>query len=159
MQLHYFKECKTLDEVKAKYKQLAMLHYPDRGGSKEIMQAINAEYEAIRKDPVFEFASQKEESKQDFVEFPVIIDQIIGFSGITIELCGSWLWLSGSTYLYKEDLKRMGFFWAREKKLWYWRPHTAKSSNHRPLTLDAIRAKYGSDMYRGTGQKELEERA
>jgi len=40
----YFKNCKTINEVKTLYKKLAMENHPDRGGDTAIMQAINREY-------------------------------------------------------------------------------------------------------------------
>ena len=112
MKTNYFNECKNLDEVKAVYKKLAMKHHPDRGGDTIIMQEINNEYEEIKSDPFFNFSSQKDEAKQDFLEFPDIIDQVIGFKCIVIELCGNWVWLSGQTYPYKEELKKIGFLFA-----------------------------------------------
>ena len=156
MKTNYFKECKTLDEVKAMYKKLAMAHHPDRGGDTVIMQQINSEYESIKNDPFFKFADQKDEAKQDFAEFPDIINQVIGFKGVIIEVCGNWVWLSGQTYPYKEELKKIGFLFAFEKKLWYWRPHDFKSSNRKPLSIDAIRDKYGSDVVRPNLKLELE---
>ena len=41
--MFYFANIKNLDELKAQYRRLAMMYHPDRGGSVEIMQAINAE--------------------------------------------------------------------------------------------------------------------
>jgi hypothetical protein len=156
MNAYYFKFCKTLEEVKALYKKLAMKHHPDRGGETRVMQAVNAEYESIRKNPFFKFDTRKEESQRDFVEFPDIINKIISYKDITIELCGNWIWLSGATYEYKDVLKEIGFLFAGEKKLWYWRPHDYKSANRKPITIDAIRSKYGSDVYAHTPKKEIE---
>lgn len=45
--MKYFANIKTLDELKAQYRRLAMQYHPDRGGSTEIMQQINAEYERL----------------------------------------------------------------------------------------------------------------
>jgi len=48
MKTTYFINCKTLDEVKKLYKNLALQHHPDRpGGNTEVMQRINAEYKSI----------------------------------------------------------------------------------------------------------------
>ena len=56
MKTNYFSKCKTLDEVKKLYKQLALFHHPDRpDGNIVIMQRINQEYESIMKDPRFKF--------------------------------------------------------------------------------------------------------
>jgi len=133
-----------------------LLHHPDRGGSTITMQEINLEYESIKNDPFFNFYGQKEEAKQDYVEFPDIINQVIGFKGLVIELCGNWVWLSGTTYPYREQLKEIGFFFAYEKKLWYWRPHNFKSNNRKPIPIDEIRIKYGSDVFQPSYKMELE---
>lgn len=158
MKTNYFSGCASLDEVKQRYKQLALENHPDRGGDKRVMQEINAQYEAIKKNPSFKFWKEKEESRKDFTEFPSIISMIIGLEGITIELCGNWIWISGATFRYKQQLKKAGFFFAGEKKLWYWRPHDYKSANRKPIPIEEIRRKYGSDVYTPSLQKELEEK-
>lgn len=43
----YFENVRTLDELKAEYRRLAMKHHPDRGGDVETMKAINAEHDAL----------------------------------------------------------------------------------------------------------------
>lgn len=40
---------------------------------------------------------------------------IINFN-INIEICGSWIWVSGNTYGCKTELKQNGFHWASKKK-------------------------------------------
>lgn len=39
----------TIEEAKEKYKNLALIHHPDMGGSKEKMQELNAAWETIKK--------------------------------------------------------------------------------------------------------------
>jgi curved DNA-binding protein CbpA len=51
MKTKYFEGCTSLDEVKSRYKELALKHHPDRGGDTKTMQAINLEYESIKKNP------------------------------------------------------------------------------------------------------------
>ena len=145
MKTNYFKDCCTLEEVKRKYKELAMQHHPDRGGNTATMQDINNEYESIIKNPFFEFAKQPEQEQQEFIKYPEIINQIIGLQGIIIELIGNWIWISGNTYPYKSHLKQIGFYFAPKKVMWYYRPPDYKSSNKNPKTIEYIRAKYGSD--------------
>lgn len=67
--------------------------------------------------------------------------------GLTVELCGSWLWIDGETYEVKEQLKKLGCLWSRSKKRWYWRdPETAKGWSHGKTTMHHIRTRYGSKM-------------
>lgn len=45
--MKYFTNCKTLNELKAEYRRLVMIHHPDRGGDEEAMKAINNEYDEL----------------------------------------------------------------------------------------------------------------
>jgi curved DNA-binding protein CbpA len=146
MKTNYFSNCKNLEEVKKLYKKLALQYHPDRpGGSVVIMQRINQEYENIMKDPRSKFQEQDEAYRKDYVKFPEIINQIIHFD-ITIEICGNWIWLSGSTKRYSKQLKEIGFFYLPRKQMWYWRSNGWGSSNHKSWNIDMIRKKYGSDV-------------
>ena len=54
--MKYFDKINTLDELKSRYRDLAMINHPDRGGDVKIMQEINVEFESMfgiffRKDP------------------------------------------------------------------------------------------------------------
>jgi hypothetical protein len=146
MNIKYFYNCRTLDEVKRKYKELAMLHHPDKGGNTAIMQEINNEYEDIQKNPLFDFSNETEEDREEFIKYPEIINQVIGLDGLIIELIGNWIWISGNTYPHRSQLKQIGFYFAPKKVMWYYRPSDYKSSNRSPKSIDEIRFKYGSDV-------------
>lgn len=45
--MKYFSNPQTLEELKTTYRTLAMQHHPDKGGSKEAMQVINAEFDIL----------------------------------------------------------------------------------------------------------------
>lgn len=145
MKTQYFSDCRTLEEVKRRYKELALRHHPDRGGNTATMQEINAEYESIMKNPIFSFAEQTEEEQQEFIRYPEIIDQVVRLHGVIIELIGNWIWLSGNTYPYRSQLKEIGFYFAPKKVMWYYRPPEYKSINKSPKTIEYIRAKYGTE--------------
>lgn len=56
MKTTYFTNCKTIDEVKKLYKNLALQYHPDRpGGNTILMQRINAEYKKLINDTIFKF--------------------------------------------------------------------------------------------------------
>jgi hypothetical protein len=81
------------------------------------MQKVNQEYENIIKDQRFKFTEQDKNVQQEYIKFPEIIGQIFHFD-ITIEICGNWIWLSGNTRPYREQLKEIGFFYSPKKKMW-----------------------------------------
>ncbi|MEI7595594.1 MAG: J domain-containing protein [Bacteroidota bacterium] len=146
MKTHYFSACKSLEEVKRHFKNLAFIHHPDKGGSTERMQEINNEYAEIIKNPHFKCEAQTQEQQEESLRYPEIINQLINLHGIIIELIGDWIWLSGNTYPHRTTLKQIGFFFAPKKIMWYYRPADYKSSNKTPKSIEEIRNKYGSDV-------------
>ena len=150
--MKYFANCSTLDELKKAYRRLAMENHPDRGGSLDAMKEINAEYEArfnaLKAQQNAAASAENSGVKwtdEVAADFVAIIDQLIHLDGLTIELCGSWLWISGETYRHREALKAAGCRWSRSKSSWYWRPAGESSYRYRgKATLEDIRQKYGS---------------
>lgn len=163
----YFKNVNNLQELRKQYKELLKAHHPDNGGDLEAMQEINAEY-----DKLFKVLKDKHESKTadtennynnmqyDFEEdakLREVLEKIIHFSDITIEVCSSWIWLSGNTYQYRTELKEIGFKWASKKKQWYWHSEAFRKKGHKPLSMDEIRNYYGSTEVKTQGRKILKE--
>lgn len=64
--------------------------------------------------------------------------------GVSVELCGTWLWIDGSTYEVKERLKKLGCKWSRNKKRWYWHDPENKGWSNGKAHMSDIRLKYGS---------------
>ena len=153
MKTHYFHGCSSLEEVKKRYKELALKHHPDRGGDTATMQQINLEYESVLKNPFYSFSEKSEQEQQEFIKYPEIINQIIGLDGVIIEIIGNWIWLSGNTYPFRTQLKEIGFYFAPKKVMWYYRPPDYKSSNKSPKTIDYIRNKYGTDVIENSPRK------
>src|ERR1035437_2657545 len=147
MKTNYFTNISSLEDLKKRYKELAFKFQPDReGGDTATMQEINNEYEHFCEHPTFTF--KHEGDKEDLLIYPEVLEKVMHLTGITIELIGRWLWVSGNTIVYKAELKSAGFWWAPKKGMWYFRPEGMKSHKHNPLDINHIRNKYGSDVIR-----------
>lgn len=165
----YFENVNTLEELRKQYKELLKLHHPDNGGNLESMQEINAEY-----DRLFKLLKNQHENncssdrsstntdynnmKYDFAEdekLREMLNKIIHFDNIDIELVGAWIWVSGSTYACKKDLKELGFRWASQKKMWYWHSEAFRKRSRKTLSMDDIRNFYGSTEIKNTGRMVL----
>jgi len=147
--MKWFNGCGTLDEVKALYKKLAKQYHPDLGGDTETMQSINKEYafasaKAIKGDNLSEEETENEIRFSE--EYREAIEKIIHLEGITIELVGYWIWVTGNTIAVKAALKNAGYFFAAKKLAWYFRTGEYKVNKGGKKSLDEIRTKYGSEV-------------
>jgi hypothetical protein len=143
----YFQNCITIDEIKNLYRSLAKEHHPDRGGSKEIMQSINSEYafacaKILKGDNTNPIETEEEILKAE--KYREALEKIINLEGIIIELIGTWIWVTGNTFPHKSILKQSGYMFAHKKVAWYFRTDEFKTRNRQQLTLEEIKAKYGS---------------
>jgi len=132
---NYFENCVTPEEIKKMYLTLSKKFHPDLGGSTESMKNLNNQYDEITKNHNdFDFS----------IDIKPIIKKLVTFDNITIEICGSWLWVSGSTFEIKEDLKKLGLKWSPKKKAWYLAG--SRSYNKKSYTMEDIRSMHGSKM-------------
>lgn len=167
--MKYFKNIETLEELRKQYKELLKTHHPDNGGNVADMQEINAEY-----DQLFKVLKDKHESTQtstdnakadfnnmkyDFSEDTALremLSKIIGFTGITIEIIGNWLWCFNS-YKFRKELKELGFKYASGKKAWYYHTEAFRKKSHRKLSMNDIRDYYGSTEVQTEERKQLKQ--
>ena len=143
-----FSEVTGINEAKKVYKTLAKKLHPDIGGSEESFKILNAVYN--------DFIENKIYFSNDFkidLDLEKIISQILHFENITIELVGSWIWLSGDTKEIKDKLKELGFKWASKKKMWYYGEMKGKS--HGEKSIDEIKDKYGSKTFKKKENEKL----
>lgn len=157
--LHYFKDCQTIEEAKASYKELAMKFHPDRckdPNATRIMQEINNEFERFIKEYKQSDRSGKT-AKENATDYINIIEALLELEGVEIELIGSWLWLHGETYQNKERIKGLGFKWSKGKKSWYWNGRDdSERKPHRSEDWITTRMRYGSEIITGKTKSRLQ---
>lgn len=151
--MKYFAACTTLEALKHEYRRLCMIHHPDRGGDTATMAAINDEYdEAFRRIQSDHTTTQQTTESHEAEEAPeafrAVISRLVILAGINIEICGSWVWVTGNTYPNREALKAAGLRYSKEKAAWYWKPEGSRSKARRQYSLDEIRELHGSERIR-----------
>jgi len=158
--LHYFINCKTLEDLKGEYKKLMLKYHPDiNPNGTEITKVINAEYDIVfeqLKNIHINSQGQTYTTKTNETanEYKDIINRIISFTGCKIEIIGSWIWISGNTYIYKNDLKALNFKWSANKQAWYYHTGEYHKITKKSYSLDAIRSMFGATEVQ-TEQREL----
>ena len=158
----YFRDCKTAEELKKAYREWAKKLHPDLGGNAEEFKAMQNEYEKLwerlknvhqnaKGETYTKTSDTTTETPQEFIN---IINTLIRLRGIEVEICGSWIWVSGDTRTHKEILKQLGFKWAHKKKAWYYHKDKFRKKSHEELTMDEIRDMFGSKRYEQEQEEE-----
>lgn len=142
---------KTLEELKAQYRKLAMEHHPDRGGDLETMQAINNEYDAlfprlkdVHQTKDGEAYTARQESAETADQFKDLINELMKMDDIVIEIIGCFVWVTGNTKPHKEQLKALRFRWHTKKFAWYLAPEDYRKRSRKEYGLEEIREMYGT---------------
>ena len=142
----------TLEELKAMYRKLAMLHHPDRGGDTETMKAVNAEYDTlfpklkdIHKNKDGETYTARQATTETADQFKDLITQLMRMDNIVIEVIGCFVWVTGDTKPHKEQLNHaLKFKWHSKKKAWYLAPEDYRKRSRKDYSLEHIRSMYGT---------------
>lgn len=133
----------TPEITKQAYRLAAKKYHPDvNPAGTEMMKVINSAY-AVLKD----YSGVIDTNDHDS-HYPDALNDalnaIIALDGLEIEICGSWIWVTGDTYTHKNILKANGFKYASKKKSWNFRPDNWKSRSRGTTSMEDIRSKYGS---------------
>jgi hypothetical protein len=143
----YFAGCETTDEVRDRYRDLALRHFNDAG----VMEAVNAAFNAVIRtstasEKPYLTETQVEEHADVADQMADAITRLAALPGISIEICGSWVWVTGDTKTVKDDLKAAGLQWAPRKdgQPWYWKPAGGRRRRGKNWSLDQIRTAHGS---------------
>lgn len=166
---NYFVNVTTLEELRSQYKKLLKQYHPDNvGGSEEATKTINIEYEALfqrLKDVHDSKQSNDTNNKESAYNANMydwendkalreVLEKIINFRGIDIEIIGQWIWVFNA-YSYRKNLKEMGFNYAGKKKAWYFHTDTFRKLSNKKLSINEIRSYYGSSKVRKPDEDNL----
>lgn len=143
----YFKGIKTIEDLREKYKELCKKLHPDNGGDTRAFQDMKNEFTDLCKVLKNKHRTEQAEPENEYQEatpeeFADIIAKVAGFD-VDIEIIGHWVWLSGNTYNYKDQIKAAGFFWSTKHKKWYWNGGNRKSKKHSKMNMETIKLVHG----------------
>ena len=142
----YFKNVKTIQELKTQYRNLIMQYHPDLNteDTTKIMQEINVQYDELFTKVKNQFINAngeiyEKQNQENIEDFKNILNKIVTFKNCKIEIIGNWVWVSGNTRFYKEVLKSLKFKWINNKKAWAYHQDKYFKKTKNVYTLDDLR--------------------
>ena len=146
--IFYFKHLKTVEEIKAHYRNLAKENHPDLGGNSEIMKEINGQYQAALKSCDGQRSEGREYKYKPDIEQELMdkLFELLKLRDLEIALIGYWIWVSGDTKRNRNALKETGLQWNSKRKRWYYKPKEWRRTYQSKGNLADLASKYG---YRG----------
>ena len=66
--MQYFKDCKSTEEVKKLYRELANKFHPDKGGNNESMAELNKQYHSWKPSEFRKFSDWSNEKKEEMLK-------------------------------------------------------------------------------------------
>lgn len=145
----------TPDMVKSAYHQAVKKYHPDvNPAGEEMTKVIIEAWETLNG-----FSGNLEHEQTEYGDnLMSALNAVHNIMGLNVEICGSWVWVTGTTRDHKERLKETGYKFSRNKVAWYFRPDNKRSFSRGKYTLNQIRTKYGSQQPVTSGYNHLEER-
>ncbi|MCE5345395.1 MAG: ELKS/Rab6-interacting/CAST family protein [Bacteroidales bacterium] len=143
MKSNLFFGCTSIDEVQLRFDELSNV-FNDQD---EMLKAIKEEYSTLMSvlhdsKPVYEAVKERATVSDKIKE----LQEKVNPEGLSLEICGTWLWVTGKTYQVKNILKELGFRYSANKLSWYYRQSNHRSANQKPVPLAMIREKYGTNV-------------
>lgn len=150
--MKYFTNIKTLEDLKKAYKKLVFELHPDHNkeeGAAKAFIEMKAEYDLLfEKVKNKRINSQGEyyetETEETLEEFKDIIERVVFFEGCKIEIIGTWIWISGNTFKYKDQLKELKFRWSKNKNAWSFHNGEYRKKSKTKFSLEELREKFGN---------------
>ena len=146
----YFQSCETNDDCKKRYRELCKKLHPDNGGNEAEFKVMQEQFAKVferlkhftRNVQGEKYEKHTEERPEEFMN---AMNTIIHYTDLEIEICGRWIWVGGNTRDYTDVLKKAGFFYRGDKKMWSWNSKDDRTRRHsKRFTMNEIREMHGS---------------
>jgi len=174
--MNWFSGCKTTQEVKNKFRGLCKQYHPDVSGSDtlEEMKQINNQYHdrlsslngqtsmgTDGKEHTYRYNAAVEQEIMDKIAEILTVQAERGKISWTIELIGTWIWISGTM---KEDRLLLGkgtkelpglkMRWHGKRGMWFKGPKGSHSRYRKNMSNDNLRTAFGATQFRSEEEKQ-----
>lgn len=150
----HFINCKDLDEARALFRKLAQKLHPDHDGNQADFVAMVDEFQRLQKF-TWDNAGQAKwgagyQSTKDFVLSKEAMERLLAvlrYPDLITEIIGTWVWVTGETRKYKDQLKELNFKWSPKKLAWNYHSEPWRKTYRYNYSMDEIRNMHRTQMW------------
>jgi hypothetical protein len=130
------------DKLTAAYMKALETHPENEA---KLDQAFETLWNFKGKFPAATPAENKTSETSKTSEFPKeLTEGLAALEGVDPKVCGTWLWLHGSTAGKEAVLRSLGCKFGKKKQMWYWSPPGSKKRRRKGgMSYGWITSKYG----------------
>jgi hypothetical protein len=153
IKITYLKNATNLQELKKLYFELAKKHHSDitGTGNDEVMKQINNEYDYLKKILKNDSEIKENKFKESFASmesFKYILDILLKYPKLKLEIIGTWVWISGTgTFKIKDEVLyntlHCDYSKAQKKFYWYSGIENKQAKNYKGGFLSKAIEKFG----------------
>lgn len=146
----------THKDIKKAYHAALLKWHPDvNPAGLEMSKLINAAWDFFKElDDKEPFGTTEDQQENYAGEVSDALAAIIDLADIEIEVCGTWIWISGDTKAHRGILKENGFKYHGGKTKWYMAPAGyVRKGRRKSMPHSAIQDKYGSQRVKKGPQR------
>jgi len=119
--MNYFKNVTSLNDLKKEYRKLAKQYHPDCNSTNtnQTMKDINRQYKLLfeqLKHTKKNTTDNENNQYENVHTFMNIINELIKYENMNIDIVSSWLWIDGNTYEIKDKSKETGSKLSKNKR-------------------------------------------
>ena len=147
----------SYEDIKRAYHKACSQYHPDRNpAGLEMMKLINGAWQSLSDYVAGDCRGDNDNEGYDSLgeDLNRALNAVIGL-GLTIEICGSWIWVSGDTRPHKEILKAAGYRFAPKKVMWSYCGAERRTTSRGKYNMDDIRLRHGSMSVKESDKKRI----
>ena len=119
--MNYFENVTSLNDLKKEYRKLAKQYHPDCNSTNtnQTMKDINRQYKLLfeqLKHTKKNTTDNENNQYENVHTFMNIINELIKYENMNIDIVSSWLWIDGNTYEIKDKSKETGSKLSKNKR-------------------------------------------
>lgn len=139
--IEQFKDCKTTKEALQLFNSIKN-NLENLDGDNDQLQEVSTEF--YKRCEMINGKIEDEKERASNRLAIGAIHKVKMLPNVIMEIIGTWVWVTGKTYNFREQIKEAGYTYSRSKNAWYFKTEDTPYRKYGKMTLEEIRDKHAA---------------